>query len=847
MKPLSRFFRPVPAPPPPLEERINALDSESSDAITATALGDGPEALRAAAIAKLQDGDPLRKLARLSDGAAPGIPASLERIAQQRMAQLIDAGTSAFAALRASASNTTAMLSVAELCRNPGYLSEVLASIDDPQAVARLVLEGPSSRIRQLAAQIITDPAQLQRLVKLLRGKDKNTYKIIKQKCDVLRAEEQRIAQVENDVLALCASLERLSIRTYEALYGTSLHLLEDEWQLLEPQAPPRLRDRALLAIDRCREVIAGHERQLAEHAAEASQRAALQAAREQAFALAAEAARYREAAAAVAALEAVKIREAEEMAHAEKLAAEALALRQLGGLVAKAEGALRDGKTGQAAGLRRAIEEKLPTQPVLPASLARQLHQLDTKLIELKEWKEHAVAPKRAELIEEMEALIGSSEEPQTLAERIKYLQSEWKTISKGINSDSEADWQRFHQASETAYQRCREYFAAQAKLRQENLQKRMQVLERLRAFESAHGEHPDWRTVAAVLREAPQEWRRHFPVDRAAGVAAQEEFDATLGRLQGRIDTWYAQNVAEKSSLIQRARQLCAQEDGREATDAVKRLQALWQDVGAVPRDQERRLWEEFRAQCDAVFHKRQQAHTEYLAGLEASKAKAVALIEEAEQAAGLSGPALLEGAAKNAQRREAFEALSELPRAEERALHARFERALDLCRSRVAQQRAHDREQSFTDLLEAARRIQTYGWAVAQNSAPAESEALKQAAEIFIADIQHWPKGGQQAIDEAWAKAHTAAGLDAAANETALRMLCIRCEIFTETATPAEDQALRRDYQMQRLVQRMGQHNTTNPDELNTLAFDWIRVGPVLPSTHAALLARFLRCRS
>jgi hypothetical protein len=49
------------------------------------------------------------------------------------------------------------------------------------------------------------------------------------------------------------------------------------------------------------------------------------------------------------------------------------------------------------------------------------------------------------------------------------------------------------------------------------------------------------------------------------------------------------------------------------------------------------------------------------------------------------------------------------------------------------------------------------------------------------------------------------------------------------------------------MQRLVQRMGQHNTANPDELNTLAFDWIRVGPVLPSTHAALLARFLRCRS
>ena len=113
-------------------------------------------------------------------------------------------------------------------------------------------------------------------------------------------------------------------------------------------------------------------------------------------------------------------------------------------------------------------------------------MQQLDVKLSELKQWKEHAVAPKRAELIEEMTALIGSSEEPQALAQRIKQLQEEWKTISKGIGSDSEEDWQRFHHASEAAYQPCREHFEAQAKLRQRNLEERKSVLERLRAFES-------------------------------------------------------------------------------------------------------------------------------------------------------------------------------------------------------------------------------------------------------------------------------------------------------------------------------------------------------------------------
>ena len=845
MRPLSRLFRPEPPSPPTLDDRITALDSGSPELIIATTLGDGEEALRAAAVRKLQDGEILRKLAGLSDDISPS-PTSLERIAQERVAQLIDAGTIDFTGLRASR-NTSALLSVAGLCSNPAYLSQALASIDDPQRVAEIVRGGSSSRIRQLAAQSIEDPVELRQLLKQVRDKDKSVYKIIKQKCDALRAEEQRTAQIESDVIALCVSLERHSHRVYDALYATSLKLFDEQWRTLEGQAAPEIKDRALLAIDRCREVIAGHSRRLAEQAAQESQQAARQAAREEAVARAEVEAQRRTEDAALALAEAAKVREAEEKVRAERLAVEALALRQIGGLMAKANSALRDGNTGQASGLRRAIEEKLPTVPVVPAYLASKVQQLDVRLNELKEWKDYAVAPKRAELIEEMEALIGSSEEPKALADRIKQLQEDWKTISKGIVSDSEADWQRFHQASVTAYQPCREYFEAQAKLRQKNLENRKGVLERLRAFETAQsGERPDWRSVVVVLREAPQEWRRYSPVDRAAGLAVQEEFDASIGRLQARLDAWYAQNAADKKSLIQRAQHLRTKEDSRETVDAVKRLQLQWKEVGAVRRDQEQQLWNEFREQCDAVYQKRQQAYAEYTAGLEANKGRAVALCEEAEQAAALSGPALLEGAAKIPEWRSAFETLGEMPRTDQRGLHDRFERALSLCQATVSQQRAREKEQSFTNLLEAAGRIQAYGWAVTQDGASSDREALKQAAETFIASVHHWPKGGAQALKEAWVKADAAAELDMAAHETALRMLCIRSEILTDLPTPPEDQALRRDYQVQRLVQRMGERSEASADELDALALEWIRVGPISAATHQSLLGRFLRCR-
>src|SRR3984957_5157786 len=545
MRPLSRFFRSPPAP----------LKLETQVAVPATAVGDGAEALRAAAIRQLPDGETLRALAGLSEGASPPVSPTLERAAQERVAQLIDTGAIDFAGLCAAAGNTSALLSVAGLCGSPDHLPRALALIGDPQRISSLVIEGSSSRIRQLAAQSLEDPAALKQLLKLVRGKDKGIYKIIKQKCDAMRAEEQRIAQIESESLALCASLERHSHRFYDPLYVPSFEQFEARWQALEAQAAPEVRLRAHQAIEGCREVIAGHRRQLAQQAAEASHLAALRAARAEAIVQAAEEAQRHQEELDAAAGEAEKAREAEEKARAERLAAEALALRQLGGLIGKANSALREGNTGRAAGLRRAIEEKRPTVPAVPAYLASQVQQLDVKLHELKEWKDYAVAPKRAELIGEMEALIGSSYKPQTLADRIKQLQEEWKTISKGIVSDSEADWQRFHQASIAAYQPCRDYFEAQAKQRQANVEKRKAVLERLRAFESAQsGEHPDWQTVAAVLREAPQEWRRYFPVERVAGRAVQEEFDASIGRLQARLDAWYAENAAEKKTLIQR-----------------------------------------------------------------------------------------------------------------------------------------------------------------------------------------------------------------------------------------------------------------------------------------------------
>jgi hypothetical protein len=71
-------------------------------------------------------------------------------------------------------------------------------------------------------------------------------------------------------------------------------------------------------------------------------------------------------------------------------------------------------------------------------------------------------------------------------------------------------------------------------------------------------------------------------------------------------------------------------------------------------------------------------------------------------------------------------------------------------------------------------------------------------------------------------------------------------VRAELIAGLPTPPEDQELRREYQMQRLVAAMGQGERTGPGDLDELVLEWVAVGPVAADVDAALRERFERCR-
>lgn len=715
----------------------------------------------------------------------------------------------------------------------------------DSRTVARSVIDGTSTRIRQLATEAIEDPELIRQLIRSARGgNDKNVYKILTRKRDALLARERQLEQQHAELRAVSAEIERHSRRPYDSLFTPTLEQLENRWNAVAAHAQSDVAQAAQQAIDRSREIIAQQLRQIA-----------AQAARELAAANEAALARSRreeeERAAAEAGAERARKQEEERRAEAEKRKAdaekreaEAHALSQIGGLLRKAHGVLASGNSRVAAGLRRAVDEKLTTALPLPAHLANQLKQLDAKLEELKDWKNFSVAPKRAELVEQMESLIDAAVHPAALAGQIKDLQEQWRTLSKGAGEDVETQWQRFHDASQKAFQPCREYFAAQDQVKKENLRQRGLLFERLLAFEgSQNWEEPEWRTVITAVREAKQLWRQHSPVDAAQGAALQRSFNELTATLGSRIDAEFSRNVKAKESLIERARGLLTSSDSAKAIEEVRGLQEKWKSVGLVPRDDDRRLWEEFRRQCDALFQQRQQEFASRTAALDTNRSLAGDLCEELERIAGLSDRELLETAKKLPDLRLAFDSIEELPRSSARQLQDRFERAFERCKRAVSQQHARDAEHAWMGLLDAANHVRAYRLAFVRHAEAAELDALRQTAQDHMANITQSPKGGLNALKSAL---EHPGNDNLATNELALRTLCIRAEILTDTQTPAEDHALRREYQLRRLMESMGQGGTAESEQLDTLAFEWLNAGPIEEATYVQLIERFKECR-
>ena len=517
---------------------------------------------------------------------------------------------------------------------------------------------------------------------------------------------------------------------------------------------------------------------------------------------------------------------------------------RHINALISQANQALQKGLSRDAAGIRRTLERKLGALEKLPTAITAKVEQLDEALSKLLDWKNFAVEPKQQELIDQMQVLTESQDNPEALASKIRRLQDQWKSLSK--DSQDQQLWEVFHKLAEQAYQPCKVYYDQKSEIRRSNIEKRRTLVSQLNDYVTAQpwegngAESIDWKLAEKLIGTAIREWQSYAPTDRDANKPVQKKFDRLLDSLRSKLSAHQQQNAERKQLLIAQVDALLENSDKRAATEKVKQLQAQWQKVGVVPRKQEQKLWRLFRASCDAVFAQRHQQSVEFKAELNTHKGVAEELIKEVLTLGALSGKALLDGRTRVTECKREFSAVGNLPKAAVASINQRFQSAVTAFDTAMTNQLAQAKLQLWDNLFTASAML-----GLAQTTSDeSASDALLTKAQDFMASVEQWPKNGYQALEKKMARG---SALDRTEDyQKALQLLCIRAEILADQETPPEDKALRMQYQVSRLQQGFGQNSSPNGVSIQDLVIEWIAAGAVANDIYEPLLERFNHCR-
>lgn len=281
-------------------------------------------------------------------------------------------------------------------------------------------------------------------------------------------------------------------------------------------------------------------------------------------------------------------------------------------------EGGQLRSATRTLAWLRKRIAE-LPAAEAAAENTA--LEPVEQALKELHAWYDFASTPKKQELCERIEQLAGEAvgaggttdaEAIAARAETLRALREQWNTLC-AADPDADPDLRkRFDAAADAAWAPCAAWYAEIHRRQDDNLRSREALCDELAAAVVAPAcvTTADWKALEQRERDARARWKSLEPVRWPEARACQERFTALIGEMRALLEAERMRAATARDALVARATQLKTHEPLESAVQAAKKLQDEWKHVGYSDPREDRRQWQAFRAELDAVFARRDDA---------------------------------------------------------------------------------------------------------------------------------------------------------------------------------------------------------------------------------------------
>jgi hypothetical protein len=177
-----------------------------------------------------------------------------------------------------------------------------------------------------------------------------------------------------------------------------------------------------------------------------------------------------------------------------------------------------------------------------------------------------------------------------------------------------------------------------------QEELIARAEALRVKYGFDTPEGpKEEDLDKAARELHDIQERWKSVAEAPRAQAQALWHRYRQAADPVQTRLREFFSHrneerkgNLERKLALIARAEELAESTDWIKTADELKKLQAEWQQVGPVPRQETRATWKQFRDACDKFFTRRNADLAERKETWSANLARKEALCARAEELA-------------------------------------------------------------------------------------------------------------------------------------------------------------------------------------------------------------------
>ncbi|HHP7242910.1 MAG TPA: DUF349 domain-containing protein [Cyclobacteriaceae bacterium] len=153
-------------------------------------------------------------------------------------------------------------------------------------------------------------------------------------------------------------------------------------------------------------------------------------------------------------------------------------------------------------------------------------------------------------------------------------------------------------------------QFFDKQEKQKEDNLSKKNDILERLRAI--VDGEESNASINA--LKELQAEWRSIGPVPRQFNKGLWASYNALIDRFYDRRSIYFElkeldrkKNLKSKIDLCEKAEELGKIENLQDAIKQLNELHEEFKHIGPVPKDDQEDVWKRFKAASDNVYARR------------------------------------------------------------------------------------------------------------------------------------------------------------------------------------------------------------------------------------------------